>query len=1010
LGNTATATQTVTITDNTPPEITAPTDYTTEATDVDTPLASTHYGTATATDIFGVLSISSDAAATFGYGVNTITWTAIDANGNRATTPQRITITDTVPPALSIPPNSEYEATNLDTPLSDINLERDGTATASDIFGVKPITNNAPATFALGDTTVTWSVTDNHGLTSTAEQIITVVDTTPPEIIDISANFSVEATGTNGAFVTYSLPDAIDNTIIVSKKCTPSSDNVFSITGTNTIHTVTCTVADTASNFVQGTFDITIRDTTPPELTAPLAVIVEATAVNTPQADVLLGTATAYDIFEPVTITNNAPVSYAIDTTTVTYTATDANGNPSTATQTVTITDNTKPVVIDPPNITTEATGVTTPVNIGVATAFDIFPIESITSDAPSEFELGNTLVHWTAVDENGNAATTNTQIITIEDTTPPSLIIPADVVQEATGVATPIVIGIATASDIADPNPVITNDNTLTDFPVGITQITYTATDSSGNESTATQIITMQDTTPPEFDSTTLVSNTTEEATGPDGALVEYLVPVANDAVDSAPIITCEPESGTIFPLGDMTVTCTATDEYGNESQTEFLVTIQDTMPPFVVAPADYTAEATAILTPLGELDYGVATANDAVDDSPEIISDAPLTFALGDSTITWTGTDFTGNSEVDVQIITIKDTTPPVITEPASITVDAAGISTAVNIGTATASDIFGIQSITSDAPDTFPLGDTEIHWTATDNNGNSATTTTQTVTVLTPQTTKSQIIDELELLSSESLSKNTPKEISKAIKDIEKSLDEKYWQDEINLDSKKGDKVFKEEGDAVHRLLEIIKKNDDDKKKDDDKHKSESAEFLDKIQLTINRIINVDRTLAQIAINQAADSAGNHKSDNEIYKANSEMNKAQSEIDKGKPDKAIDRFEKAWNHAQKAIKHAQKEDKHEKDDDSEDHLTLDESEINSETFESLINDVKSLELKKGTEESLVKKIESAEKSFEKGDTKDTLKKLYSFIFELYKHDKNTDEDLQSLRDYAAWIAMNL
>ena len=65
-----------------------------------------------------------------------------------------------------------------------------------------------------------------------------------------------------------------------------------------------------------------------------------------------------------------------------------------------------------------------------------------------------------------------------------------------------------------------------------------------------------------------------------------------------------------------------------------------------------------------------------------------------------------------------TIIDTIPPVIHAPSNITSEATGILTSVNIGTATATDnIDSTPTITNDAPLSFPLGDTIIIWTATD-----------------------------------------------------------------------------------------------------------------------------------------------------------------------------------------------------------------------------------------------------------------------------------------------------
>lgn len=60
-----------------------------------------------------------------------------------------------------------------------------------------------------------------------------------------------------------------------------------------------------------------------------------------------------------------------------------------------------------------------------------------------------------------------------------------------------------------------------------------------------------------------------------PAGAVVEYELPSATDAVDPAPMVGCEPAPGSLFPIGLTTVTCTATDASGNQVAETFTVTV---------------------------------------------------------------------------------------------------------------------------------------------------------------------------------------------------------------------------------------------------------------------------------------------------------------------------------------------------------------------------------------------------------------------------------------------------
>jgi len=176
-------------------------------------------------------------------------------------------------------------------------------------------------------------------------------------------------------------------------------------------------------------------------------------------------------------------------------------------------------------------------------------------------------------------------------------------------------------------------------------------------------------------------------------------------------------------------------TDDRGGISSDEVAITVRDpsvssdTMPPVVTPPANITTEATAVLTPVT---LGTATATDDVDGALTPTADQSGPFAVGTHTITWCATDTAGNIGSATQSVTIQDTTVPLLTVPADVTVTATAPAT-VNIGNATAANIFSV-TITNDAPATYPNGSTTVTWTATDANGNSATGT-QSVTVNTP-----------------------------------------------------------------------------------------------------------------------------------------------------------------------------------------------------------------------------------------------------------------------------------
>ena len=117
---------------------------------------------------------------------------------------------------------------------------------------------------------------------------------------------------------------------------------------------------------------------------------------------------------------------------------------------------------------------------------------------------------------------------------------------------------------------------------------------------------------------------------------------------------------------------------------------------------------------------------------DIPSISNNAPDLFPLGETIVTWTATDTSGNSASATQIVTIVDTTSPELIMPEDVMIGAFSLEKQVEIGEAQANDLAGsILTITNDAPNTFPLGDTIVTWSVSDEFGNSVSSE-QTISV--------------------------------------------------------------------------------------------------------------------------------------------------------------------------------------------------------------------------------------------------------------------------------------
>jgi hypothetical protein len=113
--------------------------------------------------------------------------------------------------------------------------------------------------------------------------------------------------------------------------------------------------------------------------------------------------------------------------------------------------------------------------------------------------------------------------------------------------------------------------------------------------------------------------------------------------------------------------------DTYAQSDEDTTMVVVRDTTPPeFDYVPPDVTAECTAPDAIGTEVDLGTAQASDICDEDPTVSNNSPERFILGDITVTWTATDDDENDVSADQLVTVEDTTPPVISCNAPETID--------------------------------------------------------------------------------------------------------------------------------------------------------------------------------------------------------------------------------------------------------------------------------------------------------------------------------------------------
>ncbi len=256
----------------------------------------------------------------------------------------------------------------------------------------------------------------------------------------------------------------------------------------------------------------------------------------------------------------------------------------------------------------------------------------------------------------------TNTRafvVIPIRDFTPPVVEPRGRVeVEQSNADGTPFNLQAPRVSDNVDPAPEVTSDAPRT-FPLGRTVVTWRAEDFNGNRAVATQEVFVVDTTAPTLRAPRLIE---VEAKSPAGTIIPVQNVQAEDICDARPELGRDGPAR--FPVGEMEVTWTATDDSGNEATAQMQVRVLDTQPPqMVFGEAEILLEKTNALGARA-VDLPLPAVSDNGDPDPEVEHNAPVNLPVGRTIVTYFARDASGN-ESSVRVpVTVIDSTPPRVT----------------------------------------------------------------------------------------------------------------------------------------------------------------------------------------------------------------------------------------------------------------------------------------------------------------------------------------------------------
>jgi hypothetical protein len=540
-------------------------------------------------------------------------------------------------------------------------------------------TDDASGTFPVGETTVTWTVTDLSGNTATCEQKITVNDNEDPTASNpdpLSVQCNDDIPDPDISVVT----DAADN-------CTanPMVAHVSDVSDGNSCpETITRTysVTDDCGNSINVTQTVTVDDDTDPTASNPDPLSVQCND-DIPDPDISVVTDAADNCTANPVVAHVSDVSdgnSCPEVITRTYSVTDDCGNSINVVQTISIDDDTDPTADPLPVIDVQCAADVPAVDINdVQNAADnctANPVVAHVSDISDGNNCPEVITRtYSVTDDCGNSINVVQTISIDDDTDPTADPLPVIDVQCAADIPAVDITDVQNAADNCTANPVVVHVSDVSDgnnCPEVITR-TYSVTDDCGNSIEVVQTITINDDTDPTADPLPAI----DVQCAADLPAVDI-----NDVQNAADNCTANPVVAHVSDVSDgntcpevITRTYSVTDDCGNSINVVQTITIDDDTDPTASNPApinvqcasDVPAPDVSVVTDEADncsTDPVVAHVSDVSDGNscPETI------------TRTYSVTDDCGNSINVVQTITINDDTDPTASNPAPINVQCA------------------------------------------------------------------------------------------------------------------------------------------------------------------------------------------------------------------------------------------------------------------------------------------------------------------------------------------------
>lgn len=663
-----------------------------------------------------IVTYSPVSGSVFFKGITPVTAKAIDGSGNSSQCTFTVQVKDLEKPVVEC--NEMTVGTDPGKCTAIVNYNTVSATDNCNSFNIvfSPLSGSL---FNKGSSSVSVTVTDASGNTSTCQFNVNVIDNINP-VINCVPSITIPTTiGKCGTTMSLLAGGATDNCPGITFSNIPAPGTFLPV-GTNPL---TVKVTDASGNTATCITNVLVKDNEKPKINCP-------SNINVSTETGLCGASVSYFASAidncPSTFISFSKTSgsfFSVGSTLVTATVSDAEGNTATCSFTVTVKDNELPVLICP-NITVGTDpGICKAVVSLNPTATDNCGIQDIFNNpfSGSEFLLGTSSVIGTAKDLSGNLANCNYTVTVIDDDAPVFIFCP-DITQNADpGKCDRQVFFATNAQDNCSASTLSYSIPSGSKFNVGVTTITSTATDASGNSSTCSFDITIIDNQSPFITCPADITAGTE--------LNECISkPVQYNSTGSdncnALNFTYDPPQGSQLPLGTHNVLSIVTDASGNTASCNFNITIVDDIDPSIACPENIEVNNDSDLCS-ALVEFGLDFSDNC--DGVSIESNPPSgsTFQIGMTNITATATDAAGNTSMCEFTVTVLDSQFPTLTCPSN-KIDSVdiGICTKDFSYVATAIDNCGIEHVnySPSSGSSFNIGTTTVLVIATDLHGNT------------------------------------------------------------------------------------------------------------------------------------------------------------------------------------------------------------------------------------------------------------------------------------------------